>query len=143
MEAFQRAKRNTQKPLHVTGYCNLINDLLQRGTPRRDFAGDFVGLCVGFKDMGLPREDAMEIVDAVTSVVNELWPSDESHVAPMDAHVMEEKAEAHKDVEEVEFIRDPSPPRALRLLKAHRRYEEQSRPLVRAAERVLHGGSAA
>jgi hypothetical protein len=140
--ALQRAKRNTKKPLHATRYANLLNDLLQRETPRRNPVGDLVGMMAGFRELDLSRADAMEVKDAFSYVIDELWEEGNAPVCPRIAHISEETAELSREAAELLLIHYPSPHHAIAYLSEDRKYEEEKKPLRRYAESILNGSAA-
>jgi hypothetical protein len=135
-EAMKRVKANKKAPLHVTRYAGLINDLLQRREPRRDFMGDFAGVLAGLRDCEVSRAQVNDIRDAVLAMFEEYWPEDKTPaVCPKIAHISEEAAE-------LLLVHYPSPRHAIAYLSEDRNYEEKKKPLRKFAERVLTGGAA-
>jgi hypothetical protein len=144
MRSFKRAKGKKNASLRTTRYANLINDLLQRENPRRDFVGDFVGVLAGLRECELERADALDIRDAVNSVFDDLWPVGEATVlCATKANVREVEADTLEDIAQAKLLDDPSPRNAIAYLDAYRRVEIESRPMKRIAETVVYGGTAA
>jgi hypothetical protein len=142
-EAMKRVKANKKAPLRVTRYAGLINDLLQRKEPRRDFMADFAGVLAGFKECEVSKAQVNDIRDSVLAMFEEYWPEDNSPaVCPKIAHIQEETAELAREGAELLLVHYPSPHHAIAFLSEDRNYDEKRKPLRKFAERVLHGGAA-
>ena len=119
MRSFKRAKGRKHNSLRTTRYANLINDLLQRENPRRDFVGDFVGVLAGLKECELSRVDALGIRDAVNSVFDDLWPVDNGILlCPTKANVREVEADTLEDIAQARLLDDATPVNAIAYLDA-------------------------
>jgi hypothetical protein len=143
-EAMKRVKANKKAPLRVTRYAGLINDLLQRKEPRRDFMGDFAGVLAGFRECEVSKAQVNDVRDSVLAMFEEYWPEDKTPVVcPRIAHISEETAELSREAAELLLVHYPSPHHAIAYLSEDRNYEEKKKPLRKFAERVLTGGTAA
>jgi hypothetical protein len=138
--AFKRAKARKTNSLRTTRYANLINDLLQREQPRRDFVGDLVGCVVGLHECGADIGEVRDELNAVFDAIQEAAPV---NVDLDTACIAEERAEGPHEVAQIRLLVERTPQSALEYRRARRHYIASTEHVDRAAQHILNGGSAA